>query len=137
LAFTKDNFPGEDIKAYVSKAASENVIHQYIIFEHKVISAKWHTEIQNLITGERCHYISSFFYSCVCYYNYDKGYTPYFKGVDSFSGDIIHPQLWPQNQDYAGRNVLIIGSGATGVTLVPDMAKHSRLIFLMIELKSG
>jgi cation diffusion facilitator CzcD-associated flavoprotein CzcO len=121
--------PGEDIKTYITEAASENAISKNIVFEQKVISAnwdsakaKWFTEVQNLKTGECCTYISSFFFSGAGYYNYDKGYTPEFKGVDSFSGDIIHPQHWPQDFDYAGKNIIVIGSGATAVTLVPALA---------------
>ena len=121
--------PGEDIKAYICEAAAENSINKHILFEHKVIStnwdsssAKWHTEIQNIQTGEHCQYVSRFFFSGAGYYNYDEGYTPKFKGVDSFVGKIVHPQFWPQNLDYVGKNVIVIGSGATAITLVPAMA---------------
>jgi cation diffusion facilitator CzcD-associated flavoprotein CzcO len=121
--------PGEDIKNYISEAATENGINKHIVFEHKVVSAnwdsataKWHTKIQNLQTGDCCQYISGFFFSCAGYYNYEKGYTPEFKGIESFTGDVIHPQFWPQNLDYTAKNVVVIGSGATAVTLVPAMA---------------
>ncbi|MFT6898461.1 MAG: monooxygenase [Paraglaciecola sp.] len=121
--------PGEDIKAYINEAVSENGIGDQIVFKHKVLSAnwdsasaKWHTQVQNQQTGECCQYTSRFFLSCAGYYNYDKGYTPEFKGVDSFKGDIIHPQHWPQDLDYSGKKVIVIGSGATAVTLVPTMA---------------
>ena len=121
--------PGQDIKDYISEAATENGINKHILFEHKVVaanwdspSAKWHTEIRNLKTGESCRYISGFFFSGAGYYNYENGYTPDFKGVENFSGEVIHPQHWPKNLDYAGKNVIIIGSGATAVTIVPAMA---------------
>jgi monooxygenase len=121
--------PGQDIKRYISEAATENGITKQILFGHKVISAdwdsksaKWHTEIRNIQTGMSYQYISQFFFSGAGYYNFDKGYTPDFKGVESFSGDVIHPQHWPKNLDYAGKNVIVIGSGATAVTLVPAMA---------------
>ncbi len=121
--------PGEDIKAYICEAAAENGIKKHILFEHKVIStnwdsssAKWHTVVQNIQTGEHCQYVSRFFFSGAGYYNYDEGYTPKFKGVDSFVGEIVHPQFWPQNLDYVGKNVIVIGSGATAITLVPAMA---------------
>lgn len=121
--------PGQDIKHYISEAATENGIDKHIVFEHKVLaanwdsaSAKWHTEIQNLKTGECCQYISRFFFSGAGYYNYDNGYTPVFKGIENFSGEVIHPQHWPTNLDYAGKNVIVIGSGATAVTIVPAMA---------------
>jgi monooxygenase len=121
--------PGEDIKNYISEAATENGINKHIVFEHKVVSAnwdsttaKWYTKIQNLQTGDCCQYISGFFFSCAGYYNYEKGYTPEFNGIESFTGDVIHPQFWPQNLDYTAKNVVVIGSGATAVTLVPAMA---------------
>ena len=121
--------PGEDIKAYICEAAAENGIKKHILFEHKVIStnwdsssAKWYTVVQNIQTGEHCQYVSRFFFSGAGYYNYDEGYTPKFKGVDSFVGEIVHPQFWPQNLDYVGKNVIVIGSGATAITLVPAMA---------------
>jgi monooxygenase len=121
--------PGQDIKHYISEAATENGIDKHILFEHKVVSAnwdspsaKWHTEVQNQKTGECCHYISRFFFSGAGYYNYDNGYTPDFKGIEDFSGEVIHPQHWPKNLDYAGKNVIVIGSGATAVTIVPAMA---------------
>jgi cation diffusion facilitator CzcD-associated flavoprotein CzcO len=124
--------PGADIKDYISEAATENGIDKHILFEHKVVSAnwdtttaKWHTEIKNLQTGELCLYSSSFFFSCAGYYNYDQGYTPDFKGVESFTGDIIHPQHWPQDLNYTGKKVIVIGSGATAATLVPAMAKSA------------
>jgi monooxygenase len=121
--------PGQDIKHYISEAATENGIDKHILFEHKVLaanwdstSAKWHTEIQNLKTGKCCQYVSRFFFSGAGYYNYANGYTPAFKGVENFSGEVIHPQHWPKNLDYAGKNVIVIGSGATAVTIVPAMA---------------
>ena len=121
--------PGADIKDYICEAVTENGIHKHILFEHKVVStnwdsthARWHTNILNIQTGEHCQYISRFFFSCTGYYNYDKGYTPDFKEVDSFKGDVIHPQHWPKDLDYAGKNVIVIGSGATAITLVPAMA---------------
>ncbi|MFT5837717.1 MAG: monooxygenase [Flavobacteriales bacterium] len=121
--------PGADIKNYISEAASENGINKHILFEHKVVSTnwdssdgKWHTEIHNIKTGECCQYISRFFFSCAGYYNYEHAYTPDFKSIESFTGDVIHPQFWPQNLDYTGKQVIIIGSGATAVTLVPAMA---------------
>ena len=101
--------PGQDIKHYISEAATENGINKHILFEHKVVaanwdspSAKWHTEIRNLKTGESCQYISRFFFSGAGYYNYENGYTPDFKGANNFSGEVIHPQHWPKTLDYAG-----------------------------------
>jgi monooxygenase len=130
--------PGADIRTYIAEAASENGINKHIVFKHKVISAnwdstsaKWFTEIQNLQTGECCQYISCFFFSGAGYYNYEKGYTPEFKGVERFTGDIIHPQHWPQDYDYAGKNIIVIGSGATAVTLVPALAATAEHVTML------
>lgn len=130
--------PGADIKSYIAEAATENGINEHIVFEHKVISAnwdsthaKWHTQVQNLQTGEFCQYISRFFFSGAGYYNYDEGYTPDFKGVESFEGDIIHPQHWPQDIDYTNKNVIVIGSGATAITLVPALAATAKHVTML------
>jgi monooxygenase len=130
--------PGQDIKHYISEAATENGIDKNILFEHKVLaanwnsaSAKWHTEIQNIKTGECYQFISHFFFSGAGYYNYDNGYTPDFKGIENFSGEVIHPQHWPQNLSYAGKNVVVIGSGATAVTIVPAMATTAGHVIML------
>jgi monooxygenase len=130
--------PGADIKAYISEAVHENGIGEHIVFEHKVVianwdstSARWNTKVQNLKTGECCQYSSRFFFSCTGYYNYDNGYTPDFKGAETFTGDTIHPQHWPQDLDYAGKKVIVIGSGATAVTLVPAMAKTAKHVTML------
>ena len=130
--------PGEDIKNYISEAATENGIDQHILFEHKVISAnwdsssaRWHTQIKNLHSGELSHYSSSFFFSGAGYYDYAQGYTPDFKGVESFTGAVVHPQHWPQDLDYAGKKIIVIGSGATAVTLVPAMATTAEHVTML------
>jgi monooxygenase len=130
--------PGADIKAYINDAANENGIDEHIVFAHKVVSAnwdsasaKWLTKVQNVQTNECCEYISSFFFSCTGYYNYDNGYTPNFKFAEAFSGVTIHPQHWPKDLDYAGKKVIVIGSGATAVTLVPAMAKTAEHVIML------
>ncbi|WP_299071848.1 NAD(P)/FAD-dependent oxidoreductase, partial [uncultured Paraglaciecola sp.] len=130
--------PGEDIRAYITEAASENGIDKHILFEHKVVAAnwvsataRWHTTIHDLKTGEYCVYVSKFFYSCAGYYNYDNGYTPDFKGAENFKGTIIHPQHWPKDLDYSGKNVVVIGSGATAVTLVPTLAEKAEHVTML------
>ena len=68
----------------------------------------------------------SFLFGCTGYYRYDEAYTPHFEGVERFGGTIVHPQHWPEDLDYAGKRVVVIGSGATAVTLVPAMAGDRR-----------
>ena len=130
--------PGVDIRAYINEASQENGIDKHILFEHKVISANWdsktahwHTTILDTKNNESRLYISRFFYSCAGYYNYEKGYTPTFKGSESFKGRVIHPQQWPQDLDYSDKNVVVIGSGATAVTLVPSMAETAKHVTML------
>ena len=68
---------------------------------------------------------------CSGYYNYEEGYTPEFSGRDNFAGQIVHPQKWPEELDYAGKRVVVIGSGATAVTLVPEMAKTAAHVTML------
>ncbi|WP_288107173.1 NAD(P)/FAD-dependent oxidoreductase [Limnobacter sp.] len=120
---------GPDIRSYVQEAAEENRVFDHIRFERKVGSANWDSalkrwvlDVLNEATGETEQYRARFLMSCAGYYNYDQGYKPHFPGEDQFKGLIVHPQHWPEDLDYTGKNVVIIGSGATAVTLVPNMA---------------
>ena len=74
---------------------------------------------------------ASFLFLCGGYYSYDGGYTPDFPGRDRFKGTVVHPQVWPQDLDYAGKQVVVIGSGATAVTLVPEMAKDAAHVAML------
>ncbi len=79
----------------------------------------------------RLHITCSFLYLCTGYYEYEQGYTPDWPGFDDYKGTIIHPQKWPEGLDYAGKNVLVIGSGATAVTLVPAMAETAKHVTML------
>ncbi|RXJ74758.1 FAD-containing monooxygenase EthA [Veronia nyctiphanis] len=127
---------GESILSYVKETASEIGMRDHIRFNRSVVEARWSNQealwtltVQN---GEQTETITTrFIVSCAGYYDYDKGYDPGFEGRDTFSGDIIHPQFWPENYDYEGKNVVVIGSGATAVTMVPamtDKAKHVTML---------
>ncbi len=80
---------------------------------------------------ERLQFTANFLFSCAGYYRYSEGYTPKFKGRENFKGQIVHPQHWPENLDYAGKRVVIIGSGATAVTLLPNMAKTAAHVTML------
>lgn len=130
--------PGADIREYVNEAASENGIDRHIQFGQKVVAAnwcsttaKWTSQLKDVATGEIEEVSSNFFFSCGGYYNYEQGYTPQFKGTESFGGQIVHPQHWPQDLDYAGKKVIVIGSGATAVTLVPTLAKTAANVTML------
>jgi monooxygenase len=121
------------IMAYLRETVAENGIRRSIRFHHKVISAAWSTpdalwlvEIERLKpgqdTGERLTMSCGWFFCASGYYRYDEGFTPEFPGRERFTGQIVHPQHWPEDLDYRGKRVVIIGSGATAVTLVPAMA---------------
>lgn len=118
---------GADIRHYIEDAAAEHDIGPHIIFGHKVTAAHWNSERAqwSLETeqsdGSKKAYCCHYLISCTGYYCYDEGFTPEFAGRDSFKGDIIHPQFWPENYDYSGKRVVVIGSGATAVTLVPAL----------------
>ncbi|WP_197379190.1 flavin-containing monooxygenase [Mycolicibacterium mengxianglii] len=119
---------GPSILAYLKEAASENGIDKHMRFGHNVVSANWSdTDNQWLLTvetgGAQKTIACGFLLACSGYYNYDEGYSPEFPGAEDFSGTVIHPQHWPQDLDYAGKKIVVIGSGATAVTLIPALVK--------------
>jgi len=124
---------GPSILKYVRETATENGIDKKIRFRHRVKRASWSTQDARWTieaergTGEGAadvvRFTCNFLFSCSGYYRYTDGYTPEFAGRDDFKGQIIHPQKWPDKLDYAGKRVVVIGSGATAVTLVPAMAE--------------
>ena len=124
---------GASIRKYVTDTAIEQGIDKHIRFRHKVVSAEWSSETsrwtvtavrrgQDSEPEERVQLTCSFLFMCAGYYRYDAGYTPDLPGRERFAGRIIHPQHWPEDLDYQGKRVVVIGSGATAVTLVPSMA---------------
>ncbi len=121
---------GPSILNYVRETARDDGIDGHIRFNHRVVGASWSSpEARWTVTAQRTDsnetvtLTCGFLLSCSGYYRYDEGYTPQFDGRERFAGEIIHPQHWPQDLDYAGKRVVVIGSGATAVTLVPAMAK--------------
>ena len=121
---------GPSIIRYLKEAVEENNLGEKIQFRKKVISASWNTndalwtlEIENISNNTTEFMSCNILYLCGGYYNYDEGYTPEFKGWDDFEGKIIHPQKWPENLDYSNKKVVVIGSGATAVTIIPSMAE--------------
>ncbi|WP_038045002.1 MULTISPECIES: NAD(P)/FAD-dependent oxidoreductase [Thermocrispum] len=118
---------GPSILRYVRKTASEYGIDRHIRFGHRVVAAEWSSDdavwrVTAEHEGEKVQFTCNFLWSCSGYYDYDSGYTPQFEGVEDFTGTVVHPQHWPEDLDYAGKRVVVIGSGATAVTLVPAMA---------------
>ena len=129
---------GSSIRDYVREAASEHDLDRRISFNSRVVKAEWSSEtarwtveIEHTDTNERTHMSCSLLFGCTGYYRYDEGYTPEFEGVERFKGQIVHPQHWPEDLDYSDRRVLIIGSGATAVTLLPAMTDRARHVTML------
>lgn len=127
---------GASILAYLQETVAENRIDENIRYGHQVVSAHWSSEnklwsIEASVDGESKRFTCNFIFSCTGYYDYDKGYTPEFDGSDDFEGEILHPQKWPKDFDYADKRVVVIGSGATAVTLVPAMAKDAAHVTML------
>jgi monooxygenase len=120
---------GPSIRKYVRETAEESGIVPHIRFGHRVRSASWSTEdarwtveVERTAEGDRVRFTCNLLFMCGGYYSYEKGYTPEFAGRENFAGRILHPQFWPEDLDYSGKRVVVIGSGATAMTLVPAMA---------------
>ena len=129
---------GSSICNYIQQTAHENGIEQKVRFGHRVTRANWssadalwHIEATRTDTGETVVMTASFVQSCTGYYRYDEGYTPEFAGIERFAGTVVHPQQWPKDLDYAGKRVVVIGSGATAVTLVPAMAEKAEHVTML------
>jgi monooxygenase len=119
---------GPSILNYVRQTAAENGIDRKIRYGHMVKRASWSTAdaawtVEAEVAGKTQRFTCNFLFLCGGYYSYEGGYTPDFPGVESFKGALVHPQKWPEGLDYSGKKVVVIGSGATAVTLVPEMAK--------------
>jgi cation diffusion facilitator CzcD-associated flavoprotein CzcO len=129
---------GPAILEYVGETAREYGVDQHIWFGHRVIRARWSSEAaqwtvlsRRTDTGEMASVRCSFLFVCSGYYRYDEGYTPQLPGIDRFQGRIVHPQRWPDDLDYSGKRVIVIGSGATAVTLVPAMAREAAHVTML------
>ena len=120
---------GPSIRKYVCEAAAEYGVDRRIRFGHRVVSADW-SSAESLWTvvaevgasAERVTFTARWLFCASGYYRYDQGHTPVFEGRDRFTGEIVHPQHWPDDLDWSGKRVVVIGSGATAVTLVPALA---------------
>jgi len=129
---------GPSILRYLKSTAAQHGIDRKIRYGHKVVAAswdsgdaKWTLTIERAQTGETLELTCNFLFMCSGYYDYEKGYTPEFPGRDRFKGEIVHPQAWTEDIDYAGKRVAVIGSGATAVTLVPSLAKTAKHVTMV------
>jgi monooxygenase len=129
---------GPAIWDYVHETAEEYDIKPNIRFKHRVLSADWSSNTARwTVTAKReedgaeVQFTANFLFMCAGYYDYDQGYRPDFPGEESFAGQIIHPQHWPDDLDYSGKKVVVIGSGATAVTIVPVVANKAAHVTML------
>ena len=129
---------GPAILRYVRDTAREAGIDRQVRFHHRVVRAEWSSSearwtvtAERTDTGDAVELTCGFLFPCTGYYRYDEGYVPAFAGVESFRGELIHPQHWPADFDHNGKRVVVIGSGATAVTLVPAMAERAEHVTML------
>ncbi|MCB1836568.1 MAG: NAD(P)/FAD-dependent oxidoreductase [Alcanivoracaceae bacterium] len=127
---------GADIRQYVNDVANDEGITPNIRFKHTVVRSDWSSEdcqwtVQATVGKKKVTFTCKFLLMCSGYYRYDQGYTPEFPGRDNFKGQIIHPQFWPEDLDYSGKKVVVIGSGATAITLIPSMTDKAAHVTML------
>ncbi|MGH6882104.1 MAG: flavin-containing monooxygenase, partial [Hypericibacter sp.] len=124
--------------AYMGEVIAENDLGGHIRYRHAVSTASWSSESNRWTvtcrrgdTGEAVAFTAKFLWMCQGYYNHAEGYMPTWPGMERFGGPIIHPQNWPEELDYRGKEVVVIGSGATAATIIPAMAPDCRHITML------
>ncbi|MGZ4656067.1 MAG: flavin-containing monooxygenase [Blastococcus sp.] len=129
---------GASIKRYIEETAREYGVQDNIRFHHQVVSADWSTQdarwtvtARRSDTGETVTLTCTWLSACSGYYRYDEGFRPEFAGEEQFTGQIVHPQHWPEDLDVTGKQVVVIGSGATAVTLVPSLADDAAHVTML------
>jgi cation diffusion facilitator CzcD-associated flavoprotein CzcO len=121
---------GPDIRDYLTETARKHGIDERIRFNTRVLSADWDTAtdtwtVQTEVDGAAKTYRGRFLFFGTGYYDYDEPYKPDFPGIEQFNGEVVHPQFWPEPFSYAGKNVVVIGSGATAVSMIPALAEQA------------
>ena len=129
---------GPVIADYLRRAATEHGVDEHIRLGHRVLGADftsatghWTVTVERSDTGEQRHLTSRFLFLGTGYYDYAAGHTPEFPGVEDFAGRVVHPQHWPEDLDHTGKQVVVIGSGATAVTLIPAMAHRTAHVTML------
>lgn len=128
----------DKILTYMNEVIDDNDIAPHIRYSHKIMSASWSSadkrwtvEAKRSDTGETVCITANFLWMCQGYYDHAKGYTPEWEGMDDFKGQIVHPQTWPEDLDYKGKRVIVIGSGATAATVIPAIAGDCKHVTLL------
>ena len=129
---------GDSILQYIKDTAAESGVDTHVRFNHRVIAAdwsttesRWHITAKRTDTNEILHLTAGFIFACSGYYRYDHGYLPHFEGIGDYAGTFVHPQSWPESLDFAGKRIVVIGSGATAVTLVPALAQSAAHVTML------
>lgn len=127
---------GGDILRYVRDTAAETGVDRRIRFGHKVVDADWDSAsarwtVRSVVDGTTVETSCSFLYLCSGYYDYESGHLPDIPGLDEFAGTVVHPQFWPDDLDHEGRRIVVIGSGATAITLVPALAESAEHVTML------
>lgn len=124
---------GPDILQYLQDTVREEGLEDKIHYNRKIVASAWSSRdrlwtvtVEDPRSGEQEKYTTSFLFMCSGYYDYDSGYTPNFPGREDYEGTFVHPQFWPEDLDYDDKDVVVIGSGATAITLLPNLAKRAR-----------
>ncbi|MBT5276052.1 flavin-containing monooxygenase [Ilumatobacter sp.] len=128
----------EEIMTYLGEVIDENDLARHIRYQHAISAATWSSEdklwtleVTQTSTGEQLRFTANFLWMCQGYYRHSEGYAPTWEGMENFRGPIVHPQTWPDDLDYAGKNVVVIGSGATAATLIPAMVDDCNHITML------
>lgn len=128
----------DEILKYMGEVIEDDGLDKHIRYKHEITSADWSEKYKlwtltakRLETGETLTFTGNFLWMCQGYYEHAKGYTPEWKGMDDFKGEIIHPQTWSEDVDYKDKNVIVIGSGATAATLVPAIAGDTKHVTVL------
>ncbi len=127
-----------EILEYMGEVIDENRLDDHIRYQHRIDSATWSSadKLWTIVgvrtdTGEPIRFTANFLWMCQGYYRHSEGYTPAWEGMDEFEGEIVHPQTWPEDLDYKGKNVVVIGSGATAATLIPSIAAETAHVTML------
>ncbi|MDT5001944.1 MAG: hypothetical protein QOK12_4049 [Mycobacterium sp.] len=127
---------GADIRAYLTETARKYGIDSHIRFNTHVKSADWDSETDTWTVrveqaGVERRYRGRFLFFGTGYYNYDEPYSPEFPGLENFTGEVIHPQYWPESLDYTGKKLVVIGSGATAISMIPSLTKKAAHVTML------